>query len=146
MLFRSAGDQQTGAGQIGGQAGVEIPQAPLLRRAGDRIAGQQVGAEIELQRRRLQLGQMLQQGLAEQTAAGAQISARAARQGQLPAQVGQAPGAGPFIELASKPGTNSPTVGTSGNVSRRTAVVTAKARSLPARMCSSEAAILSIMT
>ena len=38
--------------------------------------------------------------------------------------------------LASYPGTNSPTVGTSGSASERVAVVTASARSLPALMYS----------
>src|SRR5215471_3379906 len=38
--------------------------------------------------------------------------------------------------LASKPGRNSLTVGTSGRISERVAVVTANARSLPALTCS----------
>src|SRR5215475_113354 len=43
--------------------------------------------------------------------------------------------------LASKPGTKSPTVGISGSASERIAVVTAKARSLPALMYSIDAAM-----
>ena len=43
---------------------------------------------------------------------------------------------GPCQELASKPGKKSPTVGKSGSVSDRTAVVTAKGRSFPALMYS----------
>src|SRR5262249_40405626 len=38
----------------------------------------------------------------------------------------------PYQPLASYPGTNSPTVGISGNTSNRVAVVTARGRSLPA--------------
>jgi hypothetical protein len=38
----------------------------------------------------------------------------------------------PFHWLASKPGTNSPTVGISGRVAVRAAVPTANARSFPA--------------
>src|SRR6476620_3744931 len=41
----------------------------------------------------------------------------------------------PAKPLASQPGTKSPTVGTSGNTSKRVAVVTARARSLSALMC-----------
>ena len=37
----------------------------------------------------------------------------------------------PFHPLASYPGTNSPTVGTSGSASERTVVVTANGRTLP---------------
>ena len=42
----------------------------------------------------------------------------------------------PCHVLASKPGTESPTVGTSGSASERVAVVTASARTLPALMVS----------
>ena len=48
--------------------------------------------------------------------------------------------------LASKPGTKSPTVGTSGSASERVAVVTANARSLPALMCSIDAGMSMNMT
>src|SRR6516164_9779815 len=45
----------------------------------------------------------------------------------------------PYQPLASKPGRNSPTVGTSGRASWRVALVTASARSLPALMYPSDA-------
>ena len=45
----------------------------------------------------------------------------------------------PNHALASYPGTNSPTVGTSGRTSERVAVVTASARSLPALIYSIDA-------
>ena len=46
----------------------------------------------------------------------------------------------PDQKLASKPGTNSPTVGMSGSASERVAAVTASARSLPALIYSIDAA------
>src|SRR5262249_41413561 len=45
----------------------------------------------------------------------------------------------PKKPLASKPGTDSPTVGMSGKTSKRSAAVTASARSLPVRMYSIDA-------
>jgi hypothetical protein len=42
----------------------------------------------------------------------------------------------PYQTLASYPGTKSPIIGISGSACQRPTVVTAKARSLPARMCS----------
>src|SRR5262245_5974390 len=47
----------------------------------------------------------------------------------------------PYQPLASKPGRNSPTVGTSGRASWRVALVTASARSLPALMYPSDASM-----
>src|SRR5262249_23270904 len=48
--------------------------------------------------------------------------------------------------LASYPGTNSPTVGTSGSASERVAVATARARSLPALMYSIDEGMVANMT
>src|SRR6516225_8670205 len=52
----------------------------------------------------------------------------------------------PAHALVSKPGTKSPSGGTSGSASRRVVAVTANGRSLPALMCSMEEGILSNMT
>jgi len=48
--------------------------------------------------------------------------------------------------LASKPGTNSPTVGVSGSASKRIAVVTASGRSVPALMYPIDAVIVPNIT
>jgi len=52
----------------------------------------------------------------------------------------------PYQALASKPGRKSATVGTSGSADERSAVATAKARTLPARTYSIDAGMLSNMT
>src|SRR5215831_8141618 len=52
----------------------------------------------------------------------------------------------PAHALVSKPGTKSPSVGTSGSPCQRVVAVTAKGRSLPALICSMEEGMLSNMT
>src|SRR6516225_9570126 len=52
----------------------------------------------------------------------------------------------PAHALVSKPGTKSPSVGTSGSPCQRVVAVTAKGRSLPALICSMEDGMLSNMT
>src|SRR5215510_9601272 len=52
----------------------------------------------------------------------------------------------PAHALVSKPGTKSPSGGTSGSAGNRAVAVTAKGRSLPALICSMEEGMLSNMT
>ena len=89
-LQGKAGEQQAGVPELGRQAAVEVPGGG--GGAGERIAGQQFGAEVELEGRLGQGRPLGQQGPAEQAATGTEVGAGAGGEGKVAAEAAESPG------------------------------------------------------